>query len=194
MKSNSNSNAGAAVDSDMQLIVNSSADIAANPMLAAVQFRENDVFNFRYKPDEAKKRFEPYHCFDGTLVVKKYSAGFYLVDTYWSSGDSRTFTPDEAIEKGELTFLCNLEEMDDIKEMETLYYDDADIVKMHIHAGYRSRFLIKKGTQRSQAKMLQSIKQKIEDEHSKIRSAENSLKWHNETLLKIEAGDTSVYL
>lgn len=84
--------------------------------------------------------------------------------------------------------------MVDIKEWETLYYDDADIVKMHIHAGYRSRFLIKKGTQRSQAKMLQSIKQKIEDEHSKIRSAENSLKRHNETLKKIEAGDTSVYL
>lgn len=173
----------------------SSAGIAQNPVLAAVQFRVNDVFNFRYKPDEAKKRFEPYHCFDGTLVVKKYSDDkLYLVDTYWSSGDSRTFTPDEAIEKGELTFLCNLDEMVDIKDYETLYYDDADIVKMHIHAGYRSRFLIKKGTQRSQAKMLQSIKQKIEDEHSKIRSAENSLKWHNETLKKIEAGDTSVYL
>ena len=167
----------------------------AKPMLAAVQFNENDVFNFRYKPEEAKKRFEPYHCFDGTLVVKKYSDGkTYLVDTFWSSGDSRTFTPEKAIEQGELTFLCNLDEMVDIKEWETLYYDDADIVKMHIHAGYRSRFLIKKGTQRSQTKMLQSIKQKIEDEHSKIRSAENSLKWHNETLKKIEAGDTSVYL
>ena len=35
---------------------------------------------------------------------------------------------------------------------------------------------------------------KVEDEHSKIRSAENSLKWHNEILKKIEAGDTSVYL
>ena len=166
-----------------------------NTVLAAVQFRENDVFNFRWKPDEAKKRFEPYHCFDGTLVVKKYGEDkLYLVDTYWSGGDSKTFTPDEAIKKGELTFLCNLDEMVDIKDWETAYYDDADIVKMHIHAGYRSRFLIKKGTQRSQAKMLQSIKQKIQDEHSKIRSAENSLKWHKETLKKIEAGDTSVYL
>jgi len=171
------------------------AGIAQNPLLAAVQFRENDVFNFHYKPDEAKKLFEPYHCFDGTLVVKKYSDDkIYLVDTYWSSGDSRTFTPEKAIEQGELTFLCNLDEMIEIKEWETLYYDDADIVKMYIHAGHRSRYLIKKGTQRSQAKMLQSIKQKIEDEHSKIRSAENSLKWHNETLKKIEAGDTSVYL
>lgn len=65
----------------------SSAGIVQNPVLAAVQFRENDVFNFRYKPEEAKKRFEPYHCFDGTLVVKKYSDDkIYLVDTYWSSG------------------------------------------------------------------------------------------------------------
>lgn len=166
-----------------------------NAVLAAVQFKENDVFEFRYKPEEVKKRFEPYHCFDGTLVVKKYDNGkIYLVDTYWSGGDSRTFTPEKAIEQGELTFLCNLEEMVDIKEHEMLYYDDADIVKMCIHAGYRSRFLIKKGTRRSQSKMLQSIRQKIEDEHSKIRSAENSLKWYNETLKKIEAGDTSVYL
>ena len=171
------------------------AGIAQNPVLAAVQFKENDVFNFRYKPEEAKKRFEPYHCFDGTLVVKKYSDGkILLVDTYWSGGDSRTFTPEKAIEQGELTFLCNLDEMVDIEEWETLYYDDVDIVKMYIHKGYRNRYLIKKGTQRSQAKMLQSIKQKIEDEHRKIRSAENSLKWHNETLRKIEAGDTSVYL
>ena len=94
-----------------------SAGIAQNPVLAAVQFRENDVFNFRYKPEEAKKRFETYHCFDGTLVVKKYSNDkLYLVDTYWCGGDNKTFTPDEAIEKGELTFLCNLDEMVDIKK------------------------------------------------------------------------------
>jgi ribosomal protein L9 len=78
--------------------------------------------------------------------------------------------------------------------MECLYYDDADIVKMCIHAGYRNRFLIKKGTQRSQAKMLQSIKEKIEEEHSKIRNAEQAVKYHNETLKMVEAGDTSVYL
>lgn len=165
-----------------------------NTGLTTIQFKENDVFEFRYKPEELKKRFAPYHCFDGTLVVKKYDGKIYLVDTYWSGGDSRIFTPEKAIEQGELTFLCTLEEMVDIKEYETLYYDDTDIVKMYIHAGYRSRFLIKKGTQRSQSKMLQSIRQKIEDEHSKIRSAENSLKWLNETLKKIEAGDTSVYL
>ena len=83
----------------------SSAGIAQNPVLAAVQFKENDVFNFRYKPEEAKKRFEPYHCFDGTLVVKKYSDGkILLVDTYWSGGDSRTFTPEKAMSQGELTF------------------------------------------------------------------------------------------
>lgn len=166
-----------------------------NTGLATVQFKENDVFEFRYKPEEEKKRSEPYHCFDGTLVVKRNDNGeIYLVDTFWGGGKNRAFTPEEAIEQGELTFLCNLEEMVDIEEHETLYYDDADIVKMCIHGGYCNRFLIKKGTQRSQSKMLQSIRRKIEDEHSKIRSAENSLKWLNETLKKIEAGDLSVYL
>lgn len=159
------------------------------------EFKENDVFEFRYKPAEAQKLHSPYHCFDGTLVVKKSTDNnILLVDTYWGYGESRTFTPKTAIEKGILTFLCNLDEMEDIKEWETCYYDDADIVKMYIHAGYRSRFLIKKGTQRSQAKMLESIKQKIEDEYNNIKSAEYSLKRHKETLKKIEEGDTSVFL
>lgn len=166
-----------------------------NTGLATIQFKENDVFEFRYKPEEEKKRFNPYHCFDGMLVVKKNDKEeIYLVDTFWRGRKNRAFTPEEAIEQGELTFLCNLEEMVDIGEHETIYYDDADIVKMCIHGGYCNRFLIKKGTQRSQSKMLQSIRRKIEDEHSKIRSAENSLEWLNETLKKIEAGDLSVYL
>lgn len=160
-----------------------------------MNIKENDVFNFRYNTEEAKKRIAPYHCFDGILIATKYGeTDLRLVDTYWYSVENITFTLEEAIEKGSLTFLCNLDEMLDIKEWETLYYDDEDIVELNIHAGYRNRFLIKKGVQRSQAKMLKSIKQKIEDEHIKIRYAENSLKLHNETLKKIEAGDTSVYL
>lgn len=158
------------------------------------QFVENDVYNFRYKPDEFKKRFEPYHCFDGILVVQKHNDKIYLVDTYWSTGDNKIFTPEKAISEGELTFLCNLDEMMDIKSSETVYYDDADIVELNIHAGHRNRFLIKKDTVRSQSKMLQVIKHKIENEHCKIRGAESSLKSYNDILSKIESGDTNVYL
>lgn len=149
--------------------------------------KKNDVFDFRWD--------QGYHCFDGTLIVRENNKGeLYLEDTYWVSGGNKVFTPDEAYEKGKLTFLCNLDEMIDIQEHETVYYNDDDIVIMRIHAGYRNRFLIKKGTQRSQAKMLQCVKQKIEDEYSKIRNAENSLRWYNETLKKIESGDLSVFI
>lgn len=163
--------------------------------MSTIVLKENDVYKFRFNEHELKNRQYPNHCFDGTLIVKKHSDNrLILEDTYWGSGESKSFTLSKALELGSLTFLCNLDEMLDIKEWETLYYDDEDIVELNIHAGYRNRFLIKKGVQRSQAKMLQSIKQKIEDEHSKIRHAENSLKLHNEILLKIESGDTTVYL
>ena len=42
--------------------------------------------------------------------------------------------------------------------------------------------------------MKQSIKHKIEDAEYRKKSAERDIERHTETLLKIEAGDTSVYL
>jgi hypothetical protein len=159
------------------------------------QIKENDVFTFRWSEEEIKNRFEPYHCFDGTLVAKKQKDDtLLLVDTYWLSSDNKHFKIEEAMQKGKLEFLCNLDDMVDIKEYETVYYNDEDIIEMCMHKGYHTRWLIKKGTQRSQVKMLQSIKFKIEIEQQNIRSAENSLKWHYETLKKIEEGDTSVHL
>lgn len=163
--------------------------------MAKIILKENDVYKFRFNEHELKNRQYPNHCFDGTLIVKKYSDNrFFLEDTYWSCGESKSFTLSKAIELGSLTFLCNLDEMQDIERYEVDYYNDSDIVELTIHAGDRNRILIKKGTQRSQSKMLESIKRRISDKQDTIKYAESSLKQLNETLLKIESGDTTVYL
>ena len=47
----------------------------ANAVLPAVQFKVKDVFSFRYNEEETKKRFEPYHCFDGQFIVKQSENG-----------------------------------------------------------------------------------------------------------------------
>lgn len=158
------------------------------------EYKANDVFSFRYNAEELKKRFEPYHCFDGTLVVKDCNGETLLVDTYWSGAEGKWLTIKQAQEQGDLAFLCNLDEMQEIKEYETVYYNDEDVVILRIHAGHRNRFLIKTGTGRSKSKMLDSIKVKIEEEEYKIKSAESSIRRLKETLTKIEGGDLSVYL
>jgi hypothetical protein len=164
-------------------------------MKQPIEFKENDVFEFKWNKEQIKARPYPYHCFDGTLIAKKsHNGDILLVDTYWSTGDCKYFTTQQALEKGELTFLCNLDEFVDIEEWKMQYYDDSDIVVMYIHAGHRNRFLLKKGAVRSQAKMIESINQKIENEHSEIKSAERRLKGYYEALKKIESGDTSVYI
>ena len=48
-----------------------------------VNLRINDVYSFQYNDAEVKKRFEPYHCFDEQLIVKKRNGKLILKDTYW---------------------------------------------------------------------------------------------------------------
>lgn len=180
-----------------------SAGIEQNRLLAAVQFNENDVFSFRYNEAELKARFSPHHCFDGQFIVKVNSKGEkYFVDTYWASKydgftayqDVKSRTIDEALSQGELTFRCNLNDVEEIKEWEKEYYDDEDIFNLSYQHSCYSYFVKKKGAVKSQAKMLQSIKTKIEEAEYKKQSAERDIVRHNDTLKKIEAGDTSVYL
>lgn len=168
----------------------------------AVQFRENDVYLFRYNEAELKARFSPYHCFDGQLIVKVNSKGEkYFVDTYWASKNDgfagfqegvKSKTIDEALSQGELTFVCNLNDVEEIKEWEREYYDDEDIFDLSYQHHCYSYFVKKKGAVRSQAKMLQSIKTKIEEAEYKKQLAERDIVKFNEILKKIEAGDTSV--
>lgn len=172
-----------------------------NAVLAAL--RVNDVYSFRYNEHELKKRFSPYHCFDGQLVVKKRNNGeFYFVDTYWGSkydkfeaySDMKRKSIEQALEEGTLNFICNLDDVDEIKEYEIVYYDDNDFHNLSYQSGCYKYFVKKKDAIRSKEKMLQSIKQKIEETEYKRDSAIRSLEDLKQRLLKIESGDTSVYI
>ena len=63
-KLNSNSSAGAAVDSSTQPIVNSSADIAVNPMLSAVHSCSNCKF-FYYSAPQIGQPYPEFTCTKG---------------------------------------------------------------------------------------------------------------------------------
>lgn len=165
------------------------AAIDGNTLLAEVNLRVNDVYSFRYNEVEGKKRFEPYHCFDGQLIVKERNGKLILEDTYWGYGDNRTFTLEKALQEGTLTFKCNLDEVEEIKKHELIYYADEDLFNLsHQHNCY-PKYAKRKGAQRNKEKMLAVLTQQIADEKTKIEWAQRSLVSLNEKLQKLEAGD-----
>ena len=119
-----------------------------------MEIREGDVFRFRYNKEEAAKQFEPYHCFDGQLIaLKKQDGTIHLVDTYWmisfdkADMDCRKFTPEQAQEKGELEFKCNLNDIEYISKEKTQYYKDEDVINLTYHRGFKKVFAVMKGTE-----------------------------------------------
>lgn len=162
--------------------------------MTANQIKENDVFRFTWNEETRKESSRDLgHCFDGILIARVHENIARLVDTYWSSGDSKVFTLEDALKKGKLTRLCNLDEMENIQENQTQYFADEDIVTLRIHAGHRTQYLIKKGTLRSKDKIIESIKAKISDEERNIRFAEHSISRLRESLIRVESGDTEVF-
>lgn len=161
-----------------------------------IELKENDVYLFRYKPEVAEKKFPPYHCFDGKLVVRKLSDGdFLLCDTYWgSASDSRSFRLEKALEQGELTFYCNLDDLQNISEHEQIYYADEDIFNLSRQHGCYKHYAIKTGTKRSKEKMIAVIMEKISGKEQDIEYANSSIGRLYENLADIESGKLDIYI
>lgn len=165
-------------------------------------FKVNDVFYFQYNEQEIKTRFEPRHCFDGQFIVKQRPNGeIYFIDTFWASkhngfanmGDIRTKSVEDALRQGTLRFVCNLDDVEEIAEGEVKYYANEDVFDLSYQHGCYKYFVKKKGAVRSKEKMIESIKLKIEDQTSKMRWAQREIEYLKEQLLKVEAGDTTIY-
>jgi hypothetical protein len=159
-----------------------------------MEIKKDDVFAFRYNEQYVAKNYDPYHCFDGTLIAKVNSDGaIYLEDTYWSS-DNRWFTPDEVAKQGVLVFKCNLNDYEACSSDVVKYYDPSDYVELYIHHGYRNKFLLKKGAVRSVDAMVARIQEEVDDKTRQIQSLTFSLERLSDTMEKVKAGDTDVYI
>lgn len=161
-----------------------------------IKIKENDVFEFRYNSEQMKKLFEPYHCFDGILIVRKgRGESLVLQDTYWSGYESRSFSYTEAIEKGTLQYLGNLDDFEEKKGDIKCYYDDNDIMVLGMHKGYRRKYYLKKGAVKSKEVMKSHLDKKITEKESQLRNQQaeiNTLKSYKE---QIEAGNLDkIYL
>jgi len=148
---------------------------------------KNDVYKFRYSEEYIKNYKgigDLYHCFDGILVEKHRDDVVYYEDTYWSSGNRNFSSMEEILTKGDAVFLCNLDEMEEIEEWKRKYYKEEDVIYLGIHKGYRSKYLIKKGTEMSKDVIIQGIKDKIFEIEENIKYETTKIEW-----LKKDIGD-----
>ena len=158
-----------------------------------MNIKESDVFDFRYKPEVVKNSFSPYHCFDGILIVRKdKKEEFYLEDTYWSNG--RTFTLDEALAKGTLRYVFNLDKVEKTSKRDLNYYDDKDIVILRYGHGYSTQCFIRKGAKKSKEKMLAVIKKQISDAKIDLSCITDRIERDCVTKTQIESGNLNVFL
>lgn len=157
--------------------------------------KEGDVFAFSYSEETyaAAGGRDLRWCFDGQLVYRD----DLLNDTYWglgrSYGEGRHFTVEEAKAKGALTFLCNLNDVEQIQEYEFPLYAEGDAWNLsHQHGCYRY-FVRRKGAKKSADLMRQALHARVETERSNVTSAIRTLEWaitrREQLLPKIDAGE-----
>jgi hypothetical protein len=160
-----------------------------------VNIKVNDVYKFRYNAEWTKKLHEPYWCFDGQLIVKKHRNGeLYLVDTYWGTSENKSFTLEEALQQGDLTYICNLDEIEKCEQYDLDYYADEDLFDLsHQHRCYKA-FYKRKGATKSPEKMKRVLETKIHSTEHDIAWKTDELKRLKEKLHKLDLGDIDIYI
>lgn len=159
----------------------------------------SDVYRFRYSEEFLKNKVFDFHwCFDGQLVVKENKNGLYLQDTYWGfdsfANDGRKFTLEEALEKGTLTFVCNLDDVEKCTVDSFCYYSDDDLFDLSYQSGCYKKYCIKKGAKKSAEKMKAVLTGKIENTEYDIKWATSNLERYKEKLQEVENGNLDIYI
>lgn len=159
-----------------------------------IQFREGDVFRFRYSDERIAKARAVHHdlhwCFDGQVIVRDGK----LCDTYWagyrlsSGGDQKVVTPED----GTLEFICNLNDVERIKEYQTRYYDESEVFNLSYQHGCYRFFAVKKGQPRNQCAMLAWLDRQASEYRRDIERTTHYLRLNAEQRAKVEAGDVTV--
>lgn len=159
-----------------------------------MEIKLNDVYRFRYNEDELERSSRDLKwCFDGQLIVKEDSDGLYLEDTYWRS-DNRCFVLEEALEKGTLEFVCNLDEAEECKEDPYNYYDDEDIFDLSYQHNSQKRIMVRKGAKRSKDKMKEVLEYKISESERQLKSVQYDIDIYKNKLKELENGNLDIYI
>jgi hypothetical protein len=155
--------------------------------MTAIEFKEGDIYHWRYKRDVESRilKFscDAYWCKSCIGVVKN----GLLSDTYWGY-DKTTWTPEEADQDLELTYVANFDDLEKKNESAKSYYEDADCVNLNHQNSTRGNFYIRKGAKKSRNKMIAVAKEKRERELQTAKLAQRIADDLAETIRKLESG------
>lgn len=167
--------------------------------MTATELRVGDVFAFAYSEESWNKaRTGLGHgdlrwAFDGQLVFRDGA----LIDSYWGLGgnaaDGRQFSFAEAEAKGTLTFLCNLNDVELIRQDEFPLYTKGDAFDLSYNHGCHKYFVRKRGATKNSTLMLAALNDKVSAAEHEIQQAVRALMYaverRAELRPRIEAGE-----
>lgn len=143
--------------------------------------KEGDVYRWEWKHFTVSYELA-YWCLDGQAVFKQGK----LVDTYWDGlrldiigSSSKVVNCDDVY----LEFVCNLYDVDLIPKWEKEDYEK--VYNLSTQKRCYEYYAIDKCAQPSKAKQIEKFERKIEEEYSTIRCAENSIRWMQEEISKL---------
>ena len=147
-------------------------------METALEIKNGDVYRFHWHPDpEPVQGRDRYWCFDGQLVA----VDGLLVDTFWRFGvrdtHSRTFTVEEACKAGELTYVCNVNDLEPAPHSAERWYDKADLFDLsHQHRCY-GKLMLRKGAKKNKEAMLRALSADRKEAEDDLRAAVHKIEW-----------------
>lgn len=149
--------------------------------------REGDIFKWYYKDDSEYRRNNQstaYWCMDNQCVVKNGE----LIDTYWDGVNSLLTTSTHAvrldIDKIDLEFICNLDEIEFIKEYQVEDYDR--VYNLSYQKSCYKVFAIDKGAQVSKKALRAKYLRKLEEAEYRKRSAEWDIQSYTKSIEEID--------
>ena len=171
----------------------------SNEPQSAIQPRDSDVYRFTYSAKAwATARNSIGHgdlnwCFDGQLIYRDGR----LCDTYWGlswGGDhGRRFTVAEAQAEGALAFVCNLHDVEKIREDEYPLYADGDAFNLSHQHGCYKYFVRRRGAKKDAERMRAAVHRKVQEAQHEVERAAWNLEYavqrREQLLPRIDTGE-----
>jgi hypothetical protein len=148
--------------------------------------KDGDIFRWSYRQEVVERRKDDvragtlYWCCANIAIFKN----DILRDIFWSTGDGRSWTPEQAEKELELQFLANEEDIEPAKMPE--YYDSRDVVDLSHSNRMGNGLFTRKGARRSKEAMRALINYKTKEAEYEIRSAQRTLELMKNKLVEID--------
>jgi hypothetical protein len=148
--------------------------------------REGDVYQWSYKDESGSSREYLYWCKDQQCVAIDRDGSIYLLDTYWSGIEPKFIGQNDHVvdpDKVELSFICNLNDVDFIHHYEVRDYDKVYNLS-HQRNSYKV-YAIDKGVEPSSNALITKYREDLEAAMSKKRCAEWDIERLNRDIAEI---------